>query len=234
MTFRITQATKTDAQSLSEVFFAAFSDPFNRTMFPPTPDVRAWVIEHLFSGDGQNENEIFLIVTDSSHPDAPVAFAKWISRVDAADRDGLDTEGPAWPVSSDPELCEQFFGMMDEHHHRLMGDRPHYCVFPPLAPCLKRCFASQHNYHQDFFGAGQLTCTDLDLLAVHPSFQGRGLASKLLRWGLECADEEGVEVFLTSSPDGRRLYEKYGFEIKDSFSPFPGYEYRSMIRPVQG
>lgn len=75
--------------------------------------------------------------------------------------------------------------------------------------------------------------SDLELLAIHPSFQGQGLASKLLKWGLSRADEEGVEVFLTSSPDGRRLYERNGFGSKDFFSPFPGYDYWSMIRPAQ-
>lgn len=76
--------------------------------------------------------------------------------------------------------------------------------------------------------------TDLELLGVHPSYQGRGLASKLLKWGLARADEEGVEVYLSSSPDGRFLYEKNGFqETRDPFSPFPGYEQVNMIRPAR-
>lgn len=76
--------------------------------------------------------------------------------------------------------------------------------------------------------------TDLELLGVHPSYQRRGLASKLLRWGLARADEEGVEVYLSSSPDGRPLYERNGFQVLDGrFSPYPGYEQVNMIRPVQ-
>ncbi|OGE50869.1 hypothetical protein PENARI_c015G00751 [Penicillium arizonense] len=63
----------------------------------------------------------------------------------------------------------------------------------------------------------------LDMLAVHPSHQGRGLASKLLKWGLARADEEGVEVYLSSSPEGKPVYEKYGFRALESFSPFPEY-----------
>lgn len=74
---------------------------------------------------------------------------------------------------------------------------------------------------------------DLEILGVHPSYQGRGLASKLLKWGLGCADEEGVEVYLSSSPEGRLMYEKYGFQGKNSFSPFPGYVQLNMIRPAQ-
>jgi ribosomal protein S18 acetylase RimI-like enzyme len=74
---------------------------------------------------------------------------------------------------------------------------------------------------------------DLEILGVDPAYQGRGLASKLLKWGLARADEEGVEIYLSSSPEGRRMYEKYGFEGRHSFSPFPGYEQLNMIRPIQ-
>lgn len=144
MSFEITQASPEDALNLSSVFFAAFSDPFNRTMFPPTSDVRAWLIEHLFGGTGQAKNEIFLKVTDTSNPEALVAFAKWIRPLDAADRHGWEAEAeaaPSWPVSSDPELCERFFGLMDEHHHRLMRDRPHYCMYSSFFfASLGRCF----------------------------------------------------------------------------------------------
>lgn len=74
---------------------------------------------------------------------------------------------------------------------------------------------------------------DLEILGVHPAYQGRGLASKLLKWGLQRADEEGVEVYLSSSPEGRPMYEKNGFQGRNSFSPFPGYVQLNMIRPVQ-
>lgn len=70
------------------------------------------------------------------------------------------------------------------------------------------------------------------MLGVHPSQQGRGLASKLLRWGLTRADAEGLEVYLSASPEGKPMYEKYGFRTVESFSPFPDYVQEAMIRPV--
>jgi GNAT superfamily N-acetyltransferase len=70
------------------------------------------------------------------------------------------------------------------------------------------------------------------MLGVHPSYQGRGLASKLLKWGLDRADAEGVEAYLSSSPEGKPVYEKYGFKSVYTFSPFPGYLQEVMIRPV--
>lgn len=129
MAFEIHEATSSDAPGLADVFFSAFSDPFNRTMFPPTPDVREWITTHLVNGnDKASEHEVFLKLTDESG--APVAFAKWVRPYHAvADRDRRSKEVPAWPVNSDKELCDAFFGAMAEHHHRIMGDRPHYCMF---------------------------------------------------------------------------------------------------------
>ncbi|KAJ5463671.1 hypothetical protein N7475_008615 [Penicillium sp. IBT 31633x] len=71
---------------------------------------------------------------------------------------------------------------------------------------------------------------DLDMLGVHPSQQGRGLGSKLLKWGLVRADAEGVEVYLSASPEGKPLYEKNGFRGVDTFLPYPGYTQVAMIR----
>lgn len=34
----------------------------------------------------------------------------------------------------------------------------------------------------------------------------------LLKWGLEKADEEGLESYLEASPVGKSLYEKLGFK----------------------
>ncbi|KAJ6186564.1 hypothetical protein N7519_007865 [Penicillium mononematosum] len=71
---------------------------------------------------------------------------------------------------------------------------------------------------------------DLDMLGVHDSYQGKGLGSKLLKWGLTRADAEGLEVYLSASPAGKPLYEKNGFRVVDTFSPFPDYVQVAMLR----
>lgn len=68
------------------------------------------------------------------------------------------------------------------------------------------------------------------MLGVQDSYQGRGLGSKLLKWGLTRADAEGLEVYLSASPAGKPLYEKNGFREVDTFSPFPGYVQVAMLR----
>ncbi|KAJ8068711.1 hypothetical protein OCU04_002410 [Sclerotinia nivalis] len=52
----------------------------------------------------------------------------------------------------------------------------------------------------------------LELIATKPEWQRKGAAGKLIRWGLERADAEGVETYLEASPVGKGLYEYFGFE----------------------
>ncbi|KAF7958124.1 hypothetical protein EAE96_003688 [Botrytis aclada] len=54
----------------------------------------------------------------------------------------------------------------------------------------------------------------LELIATKPEFQGKGAAGKLMRWGLERADEDGVETYLEASPVGKEVYEHFEFEEK--------------------
>ena len=126
MAFEVEPASPSDAPQMARVFQAAFSNAFNRRMFPPTEDVRAWATEHLVGGGGAQPREVFLKASDEEGKVA--AFAKWI-RPGSADPDRREDEEVSWPVSSDAELCAKFFGTMEEHHHRHMGDGRHYCMF---------------------------------------------------------------------------------------------------------
>ncbi|KAF7907108.1 uncharacterized protein EAF01_004695 [Botrytis porri] len=54
----------------------------------------------------------------------------------------------------------------------------------------------------------------LEIVATKPEFQGKGAAGKLMRWGLERADEDRVETYLEASPMGKEVYEHFGFEEK--------------------
>ncbi|KAJ6593171.1 acyl-CoA N-acyltransferase [Mycena capillaripes] len=53
----------------------------------------------------------------------------------------------------------------------------------------------------------------LSLLMVDPAYQHQRIGLALLQWGLDQADAESLEVYLESSDDGLRLYEKNGFEL---------------------
>jgi len=46
-----------------------------------------------------------------------------------------------------------------------------------------------------------------------PKHQRRGVGTKLLKWGLERADEMGVEIFLEATQFGLHMYEQNGFQV---------------------
>ncbi|KAJ0167771.1 hypothetical protein CTA2_281 [Colletotrichum tanaceti] len=53
----------------------------------------------------------------------------------------------------------------------------------------------------------------LDMCAVDPAFQGRGIAKRLVRWGLDEARRRGgLELLLEASSMGRHVYSKLGFK----------------------
>ncbi|PQE22350.1 hypothetical protein CJF32_00009343 [Rutstroemia sp. NJR-2017a WRK4] len=54
-------------------------------------------------------------------------------------------------------------------------------------------------------------CLVLQILAIHPSHQGKGIGTRLLQEGLRQADELGLPVWVEASEKGRPLYRKFGF-----------------------
>jgi len=57
---------------------------------------------------------------------------------------------------------------------------------------------------------------DVPSMAVDPKFQGRGIGLKLLEYGFRIVDKSGQDLYLESTPGGKRLYQKAGFETLDS------------------
>jgi ribosomal protein S18 acetylase RimI-like enzyme len=65
----------------------------------------------------------------------------------------------------------------------------------------------------------------LEFVATRPEEQGKGAAGMLLRWGMQKADEQGTETYLEASPDGKPIYEHYGFkEVERLVVPLEGKE----------
>ncbi|PVI07446.1 acetyltransferas-like protein [Periconia macrospinosa] len=53
----------------------------------------------------------------------------------------------------------------------------------------------------------------LNILCTHPDYRRKGIGAMLLEWGLEVAKDKNVEFWLNSTPVGKPLYERYGFEV---------------------
>jgi GNAT superfamily N-acetyltransferase len=75
---------------------------------------------------------------------------------------------------------------------------------------MKAFFAELVEKRRERFGGEPYVL--LSVLVVHPDHQRRGLGARQLQWGLDKADELGVQAYLESSPKGKGLYAKYGFK----------------------
>ncbi|KAA8648889.1 hypothetical protein EYZ11_006053 [Aspergillus tanneri] len=66
----------------------------------------------------------------------------------------------------------------------------------------------------------------LDYIATSSEYQRKGVATKLLQWGMDYADENDVRIYLEATPEGYPLYRKYGWrKVEDivlDFEPFGG------------
>ncbi|KZF19723.1 acyl-CoA N-acyltransferase [Xylona heveae TC161] len=73
----------------------------------------------------------------------------------------------------------------------------------------------------------------LELLATAEDYQGKGAGSKLLRYGLDRADEAGVEAYVDASLEGLPIYQRYGWIVRNSLTmPAPhDYTLNFCVRP---
>ncbi|KAI1191935.1 hypothetical protein F5B17DRAFT_380169 [Nemania serpens] len=72
----------------------------------------------------------------------------------------------------------------------------------------------------------------LELLAVHPDFQGRGAGTKLVTWGIQEANKSGIKAIVEGTPAGRGVYEKCGFGPEIEEMRFEvGNEFADRVKP---
>ena len=62
------------------------------------------------------------------------------------------------------------------------------------------------------FLAPNVTPIELELLATLPEHQGRGAGGKLIRWGLEQADRDGLATYVEAFAAGVPVYEHFGWK----------------------
>lgn len=87
-----------------------------------------------------------------------------------------------------------------------------------------------HMHHAYLVLCTKSNGVDLDMLGTHPSYNGKGIASMLLKWGLNRADNDGVPVFLSASPAGKPMYERRGFRVVWEEEVAGGYVQAYMVR----
>ena len=159
----------------------------------------------------------FIKVSDG---DKIIAYAKWIvpagpderptasrSSSNSSDPNAL----PAWPDDASKGLCDSFFGELVKKRKEVMGERPHYCrsCFLRLAPTRKML-------------ANVPISKDLETLATLPEHRDRGVASLLIRWGLDRADSDGLEAYVEASVVSAPIYEHFGWRTSSEVVTMEG------------
>ncbi|KAI4231319.1 MAG: hypothetical protein L6R40_007764 [Gallowayella cf. fulva] len=81
----------------------------------------------------------------------------------------------------------------------------------------------------------------LNICFVHPDHRRRGVGSLLVKWGIQKADELGLETFIEAAEPGVPLYLSHGFGAMDEFCidpkvPEPSLEWKQLkerIPPIR-
>lgn len=96
----------------------------------------------------------------------------------------------------------------------------HLYVWPNKAmdPAMSDLLARAHPFMKDTWTGERAEGWYLSLLAVHPDFQGRGVGRRLVKPGMDWAEEERVCVSVISGHDKDRFYKHCGFQFQDGNS----------------
>jgi hypothetical protein len=129
--------TLEDTPALTELWFAAFTDPELRRVFPDTPAVRQWLTDANRHDLTHKPFQKYIKVIDPTSTDQQgrpriAAYAKW----DTSMPDERGGRYPPWHEEMSSSLCDEFFRKEEENRMRVMGEKKHFCQFPPLPAAL--------------------------------------------------------------------------------------------------
>lgn len=123
LTLKLTEVTPDDIPRITEVWFRAFGTPHNLELFPDTPAVHTWWNEANYYDLVNKSYQEYLKVVDVARPGDIIAYGKWDLQPDRCGE-----RYPPWHPESNAELCNQFFGGIENQRKRLMQGRKHYCT----------------------------------------------------------------------------------------------------------
>lgn len=185
-----------EVPALTELWYAAFTKPYIRDLWPDTPGVRKWWDDTHRHDFLTKPFQRYVKVVDPETLDDQgkprlVAWAKW----DLAMPDERGDRYPPWHEDMPADQVDALIGIIEGNRRRVMGDQKHYCEGFLLTPSLSTADIR----------------LDLDTLATHPDYQRRGAGSMLVKWGCDLADKDGVGAYVDASKEGAPLYTRFGF-----------------------
>lgn len=95
--------------------------------------------------------------------------------------------------------------------------RIHALIWPNRAadPDKVDLFAQAAPFTEQLWSGEREDSWYLEVLGVHPDYQGRGIGNKLVQWGLDQAEREDICASVMSAAGKDGFYQKCGFNIQD-------------------
>lgn len=127
-TLRVEKVVLDDIPTLTEVWFAAFTDPGIRRIWPDTPAVRKWWTDANHHDLLHKPFQHYIKIIDPQTQDVQgrpriAAFAKW----DTSMPSERGRRYPPWTEDQPGQVCDEFIAKEERERLRVMGDQKHYC-----------------------------------------------------------------------------------------------------------
>ncbi|KAJ4344629.1 uncharacterized protein N0V89_012373 [Didymosphaeria variabile] len=184
MPLALSRCTTSDVDDIVRLSAAAFSAPTNANVFPNTPTVNAFRTARAQHTIQHDPFSLFLKIVDTELPPEEqfIAYAKWAK---PHSKEELRDSGYVDLLMSDelPKECDRALIWKAEE---MKGE------------LVESIMGSRPFYH-------------LDVLATHPAHSGRGCAGRLVKWGMQKAQEEGVDCYVEAQDSSKPIFERYGW-----------------------
>jgi ribosomal protein S18 acetylase RimI-like enzyme len=219
-------ATPSDIPACASIAHAAFApSPLIHHVAPTSEEVSvAFWSAVIAAGIDSGPNAHVVVAEDASQaPAVLLGLAKWVYVPEGAGVPGIGraVPGDGGEGEAGGEVAGAGEGAQDVFAH--VRD-------PEMA---KRYFAKQYEQHEKFMGTRRHWY--LELIATKREVKGLGTGRKLVQWGLEKVDADGCEAYLEASPEGRGLFERFGFRVVERLVYMDGaYVECSMMREGMG
>jgi len=210
-TFVAVEATVSDLPAFLDISNAAFENsPFMRATYPPerahltTPeDLRAWQLRRMGQTHQNDQAVAFKVIAHDSAPElrTVVAYSVWYSPE-------YDWNKTSHRKQHAP-IVDTSVPASDSDRDHTEDDDPRPACQDPESSKLQQ--AALDKMRKDVWGEPPQKFWYLAALAVHPNYQRRGIASMLLKWGLDAADRDGLPLYLEASQSGKPVYSRHGF-----------------------
>jgi GNAT superfamily N-acetyltransferase len=197
--YSLSPITPDDYPTLANIAVLSFMrNPFHYMTYPPNvshDEIVQYTIDSKIRFAEEGRDVQTLKVVDNQTPDRQVVgFASWFL-------------GPR-PRSREPRRPEgaNFKFLEDYRRKSNAGVKRIYDEEKDVGEFGHSLVGSERRL------TGELA--ELNMIRVLPSYQGKGVGSMLLRWGLQKASQSGKRVFLQASPESRDLFLRNGFEVE--------------------